>query len=270
MADLAVAAAGGLPVRLNLSVPLQRPYAADPGTLTEWLVAKTANLRRDAALAVLAAMNAKYANVVDPLLTQERVDAMLRELAEDVLASEGLESFLTVTTPEGGTPTVITVSRLSRFRSGMGQTSPYDGNVYGFLGEVEEGQLLPLMKLPDNLSLRQALAVREVVAGAEEELDVWYGEGPENPRVPIQGDELVTESDGRLATNVKVPLLSIHPDGVDAVFHGCAVARSGASDLAATHGRSYDRPTARAHCALGDLDACCVYAFGARGRGSLP
>jgi hypothetical protein len=109
MADLAFAAAGGLPVRLNLPVPLQRPYVADPGILTEWLVAKTANLGRDAALAVLAAMNAKDANVVDPLLTQERVDAMLRELAEDVLASEGLESFLTVTTQEGGTPTVITV-----------------------------------------------------------------------------------------------------------------------------------------------------------------
>ena len=133
MADLAFAAAGGLPVRLNLPVPLQRPYAADPGTLTEWLVAKTANLGRDADLAVLAAMNAKYANVVDPLLTQERIDALLRELAEDVLASEGLEPFLTVTTPEEGTPTVITVLRLSPFRSGMGQTSPYNGNVYGFL-----------------------------------------------------------------------------------------------------------------------------------------
>jgi hypothetical protein len=181
MADLAFTAAGGLPVCLNLPVPLQRPYATDPGTRTEWLVATTVNLGRDAALAVLAAMNAKYANLVDPLLTQERVDAMLREVAEDVLASEGLESFLTVTTPEGGPPTVIPVSRVSRFLSGMGQTSPYDGNVYGFLGEVKEGQLPPLMKLPDNLSMRQALAVREVVAGAEEELNVWYGEGTGNP-----------------------------------------------------------------------------------------
>ena len=99
MADLAFAAAGWLPVCLKLPVPLQQPYAADSGTLTEWLVVKTANLGRDAALAVLAAMNAKYANLVDPLLTQERVNAMLSELAEDVLASEGLESFLTVTTP---------------------------------------------------------------------------------------------------------------------------------------------------------------------------
>ena len=50
-----------------------------------------------------------------------------------------------------------------------------------------------MMKLPDNLSsMRQAIAVRELVAAAEEELDVWYGKGPGNPQVPIQGDELVT------------------------------------------------------------------------------
>ena len=69
----------------------------------------------------------------------------------------------------------------------------------------------PVMKLPDNLSMRQALAVRDVVAGAEEELNVWYGLGPGNPRVPIQGYELVTESEGGLATNVKVPLLQYIP-----------------------------------------------------------
>ncbi len=80
----------------------------------------------------------------------------------------------------------------------------------------------------------------------------------------------MTESEGGLATNVKVPPPSIHPDGVDAVFYGGAVARSGASDLAATYGRSYDRPAARTHYALGDLDARCVYAFGAHRRESLP
>ena len=134
MADIALATVRGLPVCLNLPVSLQQPFAADPGTLTEWLVAKTADLRQDDVLAVLAALNANYANRVDPLLTQERIDALLRELAEDVLASEGLESFLNMTTPEGGMPTVIRVLRLSQFRSGMGQTYyPHYGNVYGFL-----------------------------------------------------------------------------------------------------------------------------------------
>ncbi len=143
------------------------------------------SLCRDAVLAVLAAMNAKYANVVDPLISQERIDALLRELAEEVLASKGLESFPTKTTLEGGTPTAIAVSRLSQFRCGMGQTSPYKGNALIFLGEVKEGQLRPLMKLPDALSLRQALAVREVVESSDEEVNVWYGEGQGNPRVPI-------------------------------------------------------------------------------------
>ena len=226
MADLAFGAVGGPPVRVNLPVPLQRPYAADPGTLTEWLVAKTTGLNRDEVLSVLGAMAAKYAHVVEPTNTQERVDALLRELAEDVLASEGLESFLTVTTPEGGTPTVITVSRLSRFRSGMGQTSPYNGDVYGFLGEVEDGQLPPLMKLPESMSLRQALAVREVVAASLEEIDVWYGEGPMNPRVPTQGDELVAEFAGREeGENVRPPPAPpVCAHGVGSVFHGRPIA----------------------------------------------
>jgi hypothetical protein len=92
-------------------------------------------------LEVLAAMNAKYANVVDATKTPEEVATLLKELAEDVLASEGLESFLTITMPKGGKPTVITVSRLSRFRSGIGQVSQFDNNIFGFLGEVEGGQL---------------------------------------------------------------------------------------------------------------------------------
>ena len=199
MADLAFAAAGGLPVCMNLPVPLQQPSATDPGTLTEWLVLSTANL-----LEVFAAINTKYANVTNPMLPQHQAESLLRELVEDVLASEGLESFLTVTTPEGGTPTIIAVSRLSRFRSGMGQTTPYDGVVYDFLGEVEEGQMPPMMKLPDALSMRQALAVREVVAASEEEVDVWYGEGPNNPRVPIQGNELVTEVGGPDGAGVNI------------------------------------------------------------------
>ena len=71
MADLALLAVAGVPpVRMNLPVLLQRPFAADPGTLTEWLVTNMVDLGRDAVLAVLAAMNAKYTNVVDPLITQ--------------------------------------------------------------------------------------------------------------------------------------------------------------------------------------------------------
>ena len=38
------------------------------------------------------------------------------------------------------------------------------------------------------------------MAASKEEVDVWYGEGPGNPRVPVQGDELVGEFEGELGT----------------------------------------------------------------------
>jgi hypothetical protein len=66
-----------------LPVSLQRPYAADPGHFTQWLVTNTADLGQDTVFTALAAMSAKYARVVDPLITQERINAMLRELAEE-------------------------------------------------------------------------------------------------------------------------------------------------------------------------------------------
>lgn len=71
-------------------------------------MSNTTDFGRYAVLKVLAAM--KIA------LPREQVEVLFREfLAEDVMASEGLESFLAVTTSEGETPTIITVSRLSCF-----------------------------------------------------------------------------------------------------------------------------------------------------------
>ncbi len=72
MTNLALLAAAGVPpVCMNLPVPLQQPFAADPGTLMERLVANMADLGCNAVHAVLAAMSAKYTNVVNSLITQE-------------------------------------------------------------------------------------------------------------------------------------------------------------------------------------------------------
>ena len=215
MADLAgLAADGGARAEREPPEPPQLPYAADPGTLTEWLVTRYAYYDRHSILATLATMNEKYTHVIDPQKTADYVTSLLKELAEDVVASEGLESFLTVTTPtETGKAMIITVSRLSRFRSGIGQTSRYDGNVYGFMGEVEENQLPPLVKLPDNMSLRQALAVRELSAPSWQEFDAWYGDGPTNPRVSVPGDELMADEGGAIGHDVlvEVPALQYIP-----------------------------------------------------------
>ena len=52
MADLAgLAAIGGAQALQEVPVTPQRPYAADPGTLTEWLTTTTAQLDHDGVLA---------------------------------------------------------------------------------------------------------------------------------------------------------------------------------------------------------------------------
>jgi hypothetical protein len=168
----------------------QRPYAADPGTLTSWFERETSGASHDEVLRILSATNAKYASVAVNEGRPEAALALLKELAEDVLAAEPLEAFLTEMVPEGGKPTVIVVSRLSRYRPEMGHESVWTGQVFGFLGEAEEGQLPPLMKLPDALSLRQALAPRDVVAPTWAEWNAHYGVGLE--RYPIRGEELMS------------------------------------------------------------------------------
>jgi hypothetical protein len=83
-------------------VALQRPYAADPGTLTGWLLKDTTGASDDKVLRILAATNAKYANVNAPDVHADVAVNIIKELAEDIFAAESLETFLTVVIPEGG------------------------------------------------------------------------------------------------------------------------------------------------------------------------
>ena len=119
----------------------QRQYAADQqGTLTKWLVEDTAGANDDELLCVMASLNAKDANVAaNQAAHAETAVSLLKELAEDVLATEGLECFLAGILPEGGKPTVIVVSGLSRYRPALGTASSWTGQVFGFFGEVEGG-----------------------------------------------------------------------------------------------------------------------------------
>ncbi len=192
------------------AIALQRPYAADPGTLTGWLVKDTIGASDDEVLRILAATNAKYANVNAADVNVDVAANIIKELAEDVFAAESLETFLTVVIPEGGESTVMVISRLSRYRPELGVVSPWTGQGFGFLGEVEEGQLPPLVKLPDTMSLRQALAPKEVLAPTWAEWNSHFGLDAREVR--IRGEELMTVEGGEDAgRRVKVAKLQYIP-----------------------------------------------------------
>ncbi|KAI2489189.1 hypothetical protein MHU86_25410 [Fragilaria crotonensis] len=200
-------------------VALQRPYAADPGTLTGWLVKDTLEASPDEVLRILAATNAKYANVNATDANAEDATNILKELAEDIFAAEALETFLTVVIPEGGESTVMVVTRMSRYRPELGVASPWSGQGFGFLGEVEGGQLPPLVKLPDALSLRQALAPKEVLAPTWSEWNTHFGIDPRDVR--IRGEELmVVEGGDDNGRRVLVPKLQYIPRAWAPYFFG--------------------------------------------------
>jgi hypothetical protein len=89
----------------------------------------------------------------------------LKEPAEGVLATEGIECFLAGILPEGGKPTVIVLSGLSRYRPpALGTASGWTGQVFGFFEKSRGGgQMPPLFTLPDAYSLRQALESKLMV-----------------------------------------------------------------------------------------------------------
>ena len=145
----------------------------------------------------------------------------MKELAEDVLAAEPLEVFLTAMVPEGGKITVIAVSRLARYRPKLGQVSTWSGQVFGFMGKLEGGQLPPLMKLPDTMSLRQALAPHSVVVPTWAEWNAHYGVGPPHLRHPINGEELVSmDGEPGNGRTVLVPRLQYVPQAWAPYFLG--------------------------------------------------
>jgi hypothetical protein len=119
-------------------VVLQHPYTADQGTITtKWLVDDTAGATPEEVLAVLAATNTKFAQVAALVWAQaEATTWLVKELAEDVLAAEPLEVFLTVTVPEGGKAMVVTMARLARCPDGPAKCSVS-------LGKSRRGSCLP-------------------------------------------------------------------------------------------------------------------------------
>ena len=109
MADLEI---GGPPGLLPVAL-VQLPYAADPGTLTEWLLRDTAREPVGAVLKVMKAVTAQYADL-SPLDADNYKDMVEVMAASIFLGSDELNLFLTVTIL-AGSHQVFVISGLSRY-----------------------------------------------------------------------------------------------------------------------------------------------------------
>jgi hypothetical protein len=173
MADVEIRGPPGL-----LPVALQLPYAADPGTLTEWLLRDTAREPAGAVLKMMKAVTDQYANL-PPSDKDDHMERVVGVMATSSLGSGDLSLFLTVMTLAGSeVSSVSIISGLSHYSIGLGAVSEFWGATFGFFGEFEDGQLPPLLQLPGDL--KECIAPLVKKAPMVETLDAFYVGAPDS------------------------------------------------------------------------------------------
>jgi hypothetical protein len=127
----------------------QLPFAADPGTVTGWLVKESAEDTADTLSDEIEAVTQRYAGL--PAAGDPEYNGKLREIAEDGLASDDLSCYLTVSRAVGQSPVVSIVLGLARYSAGMGGAAALQGRTIGFLGETIGDQLPTIVVMPNTI-----------------------------------------------------------------------------------------------------------------------
>ena len=135
------------PVVAPVHAAPQLPFAADPGTITGWLLAEAASSTADTLLDEIEAVTLRYAGL--PVVGDADYAAKIKGLAEDGLATDDLSCFLTVSRARGQSPVVSVVLGLTRYSAGMGGSTALQGRIVGFLGEVIGDQLPTMVVMPE-------------------------------------------------------------------------------------------------------------------------
>ncbi len=115
------------------------PFAGDFGTLTGWLLEKTAT---ETSEAISRDINSGFERLATmPCLNENEHDEAMRNLVDEVLNSDTLGCYLTVTNTGATSAKVTVIHSLARYSAGFGGNSSLQGRILGFLGETVGTQL---------------------------------------------------------------------------------------------------------------------------------
>jgi hypothetical protein len=131
------------PVGNALLVPLvphevpQHAYAADPGTITGWIVANERGVPLLAELSYVWNVMNHFYNMPDDRASQVCQD-QVADMVHSVLGDDSLCPFLTVTTFEGQEAVVSVMTRIGKYVGRLGDQAGYlHGKTLGNLGEFD-------------------------------------------------------------------------------------------------------------------------------------
>lgn len=189
----------------------QHAYAADPGTITGWVVSGARGSTLTEELQYVALVMGQFDE-----LPQDRAAAAYQERVADMIsavyAEESLCPFLTVTTFEGQDTAVVSViSRLGKYAGRLGdQVGGMRGKTFGYFGEVDAttGQLPTLLQLPEDtmagVLIPSATRVPTAASVAAQYLATTAAGGTMAKLITVQAAP-------EMATELNVPKLQLIP-----------------------------------------------------------
>jgi hypothetical protein len=166
------------PAGLPPMVAPQLPHGADPGTITGWILDETAAAMPAAITQELErGFNRLVDNIPDP--THADYDDVMRRMTDEVMNSDTLVTYLTVTNRWNNVVRVTVVHSIARYSSGFGGSNALHGQVLALLGETVGPQLPMLVKFVDDPTenLAHGLAMEEVCVPSDALVDAYFA-GP--------------------------------------------------------------------------------------------
>jgi hypothetical protein len=120
------------------------PFAADPGTITGWLLDATATKTSSS---ISREMEGGLNRLVDniPELAADGYDEVMRDMADEIINSDTLILYLVASNSVNGEVWITVIHSIKRYSAGFGGNNALHGKTLGLLREVMDTQLPPLI-----------------------------------------------------------------------------------------------------------------------------
>jgi hypothetical protein len=157
-----------------LGVP-QLPFAADPGSLTGWLLDNTAT---ETSASISNGLDLGFTRLVEdvPNFGEDGHEEAMKEMADEIINADTLTTYLTATNFGHAGAKISVIHSIARYSAGFGGSNALHGHTLGLLGEMREDQLPMLVRFDKAPleNLEHSLIMEEVVVPTAALVDGYF------------------------------------------------------------------------------------------------
>jgi hypothetical protein len=163
----------------------QLPFAADPGTITGWLLDATAT---ETSSSISRGLELGFNRLVDniPNPTHATYDGIMRAMTDEIIGSDTLVTYLVVTNAVSDQARVTLLHSIGRYSAGFGGSNALHGATLGLLGEMVDNQLPTLVRFDEDplADLAYGLRLESVNVPSDAQVDAYFARATATTLMP--------------------------------------------------------------------------------------